>query len=177
MRRSAVSTCVAAANGLVQQKSDSKAVVSTHIAAAPRSIDADARADISEAMTSADAECERGRAEHVYDDPSLKRAWFMVPACWTCLTCSYQPLGGAATKVIAVLDMEHWLHRVRGRRGRSRPSEQPGMVLRRRWPSSGLGCCLRTGTRLGCYGDGLTKPRGEAVYGRVRTPKGHPLYA
>ena len=159
-------TSVVAANGLLQQKSDSKAVVSTHVAAAPRSTDADARADISEAMTSADAECERGRAEHVHDDPSLKRAWFMILACWTCLTCSYQPLGGAATKVIAVLDMEHWLHRVRGRRGRSRPSEQPGMVLRRRWPSSGLGCCLRTRTRLGCYGDGLGKPwRGAAREG------------
>ena len=56
-------TSVVAANGLLQQKSDSKAVVSTHVAAAPRSTDADARADISEAMTLADAECERGRAE------------------------------------------------------------------------------------------------------------------
>ena len=56
---------------------------STHVAAAPRSTDADARADISEAMTLADAECERGRAEHVYYDPSLQRALFVIPACWT----------------------------------------------------------------------------------------------
>ena len=40
----------------------------------------------------------------------------------------------------------------------SRPAEQHSMVVRGRWPSCGLGCCLRTGTRLGCYGDGVAKP-------------------
>ena len=167
-------TSVVAANGLLQQKSDCETFVSAHSAAAPRSTDVDARADINEAMTSAGAECERGCAEHVHDDQSLQRAWFMIPACWTWLTCSYLPLGGAATKGRAVLVTEHWLHRVRGRRGRQRLSEQHGMVAGRRWPSSGLGCCLRTGTRLGCYGDGLAKPwRGaarEGMYAKKTDP-------
>ena len=107
-------TFVVAANGLLQQKSDCETFVSTHVAADPCSTDVDARADINEAMTSADAECERWRAEHVHDDPSLQRALFMIPACQTWLTCSYLALGGAATKGIAVFDMELWLLHVRG---------------------------------------------------------------
>jgi len=50
-------TSVVAANGLLQQKSDCETFVSAHSAAAPRSTDVDARADINEAMISACAEC------------------------------------------------------------------------------------------------------------------------
>ena len=59
----------------------------------------------------------------------------------------------------------------------SRPAEQHGMVVRRLWPSSGLGCCLRTGTRLGCYGDGLAKPwRGAAREGAY-SKRADPLHS
>ena len=54
-----MSTSVAASTGLRQQKSDCETFVSTHVAAAPRSTDVDARADINEVMTVADAECEK----------------------------------------------------------------------------------------------------------------------
>ena len=50
-------TSVVAANGLLQQKSDCETFVSAAIAAAPRSTDVDARADINEVMTVAGAEC------------------------------------------------------------------------------------------------------------------------
>ena len=54
-----MSTSVAAPTGLRQQKSDCETFVSTHVAAAPRSTDVDAPADIIVVMTSADAECEK----------------------------------------------------------------------------------------------------------------------
>ena len=50
-------TSVVAANGLLQQKSDCETFVSAQSAAAPRSTDVDARADINEVMTVAGAEC------------------------------------------------------------------------------------------------------------------------
>ena len=56
-------TSVVAANGLLQQKSDCETFVSAHSAAAPRSTDVDARADINEAMTSAGAECRNEGAQ------------------------------------------------------------------------------------------------------------------
>ena len=85
-------TSVVAANGLLQQKSDCETFVSAPSAAAPRSTDVDARDDISEVMTSACAECARGRGEHVLDDPSLQRACFVIPACQAWSTCSFLPL-------------------------------------------------------------------------------------
>ena len=112
-----MSTSVAAATGLRQQKSDCETFVSTHVAAAPRSTDVDARADINEVMTMADAECERVARRHDHDDPSFQRAWLISPACqtWSAYVCL--PLRGPATNGRAALVTVHWLHRVRGRRG------------------------------------------------------------
>ena len=53
--------------------------------------------------------------------------------------------------------------------------EHQVMVVRRRWPTSGRGRCLRIGTRLGCYGDGRVQPwRGEVGEG-IHAKKTDPL--